>query len=85
MADSILLNVDRDTLAEFLAAYLYFNSKGRSNGDFAFFIVSKKPVKTASIALNVAAAILPDLLFDGTFRSLMLDTLANQIRRKKTH
>jgi hypothetical protein len=80
LADSILLNVDRNTLAEFLAAYLYFNSKGKSTSDFAFFIVTKKFGKTASISMNVVAAIVPGLLFDGPFRSLVLDALTNQIK-----
>jgi hypothetical protein len=82
LADSLVLNVDRDTLAEFLAAYLYFNAKGRSNGDLAFFIATKKFSKAAIITMNVAAAIVPGLIFDGSFRSLMLDAWMNLVRRK---
>jgi hypothetical protein len=85
LADSILANLDRDTLAEFLAAYLYFNSKGKSNSDFFIFVVTKKFGKAATITMNVASAIGPGLLFDGQFRSLLLEVVMNQIRRKSSH
>ena len=68
LADSILQNLDRDTLAEFLAGYLYLKSKGRSNNDFAFFVATKKFSKVAIITMNVLAALIPRLLLDKEFR-----------------
>ena len=72
LADSILRNMDRDTLAMFLAAYLYFKSNGRSNIDFTFFLATRKFPKVAMIAMNVLAVILPGLLLDKAFRSVIL-------------
>jgi hypothetical protein len=67
LADSIHTSFDRDTLAEFLAGYLYFKSKGRTN---AFFVMTKKFGKGVTIAMNIVAALIPGLLFDKTFKRL---------------
>jgi hypothetical protein len=72
LTNSILQNMDRDTLAEFLAGYLYFKSNGRSNNDFTFYLATKKFPKLAMIAMNVLAVILPGLLLDKAFRSVIL-------------
>ena len=72
LADSILQNVNRDTLAEFLAGYLYFKSNGRSNSDFTFFLATKKFPKISVISMNVLAVVLPGLLLDRAFRSAIL-------------
>ncbi|HME19328.1 MAG TPA: hypothetical protein VKF15_06320, partial [Nitrososphaerales archaeon] len=72
MADSVLTSFDRDTLADFLASYLYFKSKGRTNSDFAFFIMTKKFGKAISIAMSIASALILGLLFDKAFRSVVL-------------
>ena len=72
LADSILQNMDRDTLAEFLAGYLYLKSNERSNNDFTFFLATKKFPKLAMISMNVLAVVLPGLLLDKAFRSVIL-------------
>jgi hypothetical protein len=71
LADSILQNMDRNTLAEFLAGYLYFKSKGRTNRDFVFFVTTNKFPKLAMIAMDVLAVLLPGLLLDRAFRSVI--------------
>jgi hypothetical protein len=71
LADSLLKSFDRDTLAEFLAGYLYFRSKGRTNSDFVFFLVTKKFGKAATVAMSIFAALIPGLLFDKQFRSVV--------------
>jgi hypothetical protein len=83
LADSILASFDRDTLAEFLAGYLYFKSKGRTNGDFAFFVVTKKFGKGVRIAMHVIAALAPGLLFDKAFRSVILTAAMKSARERK--
>ena len=79
LADSILLSLDRDTLAELLASYLYFRSKGRTNGDFAVFVVTKKFGKGVTIAMNVILALIPGLLFDKAFRSVILTVVLRSV------
>ena len=84
LADSILKDLDRDTLAEFLAGYLYFKSKGRANSDFAFFLATKKFSKLAMITINVLAVLLPGLLFDKAFRSVIFGA-GKKSTRKSGH
>jgi len=84
LTDSILINFDRKTLAEFLAGYLYFKSKGRPNSDFAFFIMTKKFGKTVRIAMNITAALVPGLLFDKAFRSVIWAAAVEWIEERRT-
>ena len=83
LADSILIGLDRDTLAEFLAGYLYFKSKGRTNGDFALFVVTKKFGKGVTIAMNVIVALIPGLLFDKAFRSVIFAAVMRSVGKGK--
>ena len=71
LSDSILQNLDRDTLSELLAGYFYFKSNGRSNSDFAFFMATHKFSKVATITLSVLAVMLPGLILDKAFRSVI--------------
>jgi hypothetical protein len=81
LADSILISLDRETLAEFLAGYLYFKSKGRTNGDFAVFVMTKKFGKGVTIGMNVILGLLPGLLFDKEFRSVILAAAMRSVRK----
>ena len=83
LADSILTDLDRDTLAEFIAAYLYFKSKGRANTDFAFFIVAKKFSKVVSLAMNVLGAMIQGLLLDKEFRSVIFDAAMKSFKQRQ--
>ena len=75
--------MDRDTLAELLAAYLYFKSKGRTSGDFALFVVTKKFGKGVTIAMNVIVALIPGLLFDKEFRSVILAAVIRSVGKRE--
>jgi hypothetical protein len=79
LADSILLSLDRNTLAELLASYLYLRSKGRTNGDFALFVITKRFGKAVTIAMNVILALIPGLLFDRAFRSVILTVVLRSV------
>jgi hypothetical protein len=83
LTDSILSSLDRDTFAEFLAGYLYFKSKGRTNSDFALFVLTKKFGKVIRIAMNVVAALIPGLLFDKEFRSVLLSATMTLVGKRK--
>jgi hypothetical protein len=84
LSDSILTSFDRKTLAEFLAGYLYFRSKGKTNSDFAFFIMTKKFGKTVRIAMNITSALVPGLLFDKAFRSVIWAAAMEWVRERGT-
>lgn len=83
LADSILASFDRDTLAEFLAGYLYFESKGGSRFDYALFLATKKFGMGLRIAMNILAAIVPGLLFDKVFRSVVFGAAVNSFGKRK--
>jgi hypothetical protein len=83
LTDSILASFDRDTLAEFLAGYLYFKSKGRTDSDFALFVMTKKFGKVIRIAMKVVAALIPGLLFDKEFRSVIFSAAMRLVGKRK--
>jgi hypothetical protein len=85
LADSILTSFDRDTLAEFLAGYLYFESKGRSNSDYVRFLATRKFGKGLRITMRILAALVPGLLFDKAFRSVVFGAAANLFGKRRTH
>jgi hypothetical protein len=75
--------LDRITLAEFLAGYFYFKSKGKTNGDFALFVTTKKFGKVVTIAMHVIVALIPGLLFDKEFRSVILAAATRSVGKRK--
>jgi hypothetical protein len=75
--------LDRDTLAEFLAAYLFFKSRGRTNGDLALFVITKKFGKVVTMAMSVIVALIPGLLFDKEFRSVILAAVLRLVGNRK--
>jgi hypothetical protein len=83
LADSLLKSFDRDTLAEFLAGYLYFRSKGRTNTDFVYFLVTNKFGKTVSVGISIVAALIPGLIFDKAFRSVTLAAAMKIVGERK--
>jgi hypothetical protein len=83
LADSLLKGFDRDTLAEFIAGYFYFKSKGRSNRDFAFFLMTKKFGKVVLVSMSVVAAVIPGLLFDNEFRSVTFAAAMKWVEERK--
>ncbi len=84
LADSILTKVDRNTLAEIIAGYLYFKSKGRKDSEFARFIMAEKFPEILFIAMQIGIpVILPALITDKKFRSLILDAAISSIFKSK--
>jgi hypothetical protein len=63
--------MDRNTLAEVLAGYAYLRSEERSNFDFALYFVTRRFGKALTIGINMIAALIPGLLFDKEFRSII--------------
>jgi hypothetical protein len=85
VADSILRNVDRATLAEFLASYLYLSSKGRANADNLMdYAVSKKLRKLMAVAASATPALLMGMVADQDFRSVVFSSISAWIRSPKS-
>ena len=85
LADSVLASMDRDTLAELLAGYAYFRSEGRSNLDFALYFSTRRFGKTLTIGINMIAALIPGLLLDREFRSVIFAAVSKSFGRKNDH
>lgn len=75
--------MDRDTLAELLAGYSYFRSRKRSNLDLALYFATRRFGKTVTTGINVIAALVPGLLFDKQFRSVIFGAASKSFGRKK--
>lgn|GEM_PF-6932545 len=78
VADSILENVDRETLAELLASYLYLRSKGRANvGDLMKYAVSRRLRECAAVAASATPAVIAGIIADKDFRSVIFSSLGS--------
>lgn len=81
VADSVLKNVDREALAELLAAYLYLSSKGEVElGDVLRYAASRRPLVWAAVGASAAPAILAGILTDKGFRSAVFSSVGSWIR-----
>lgn len=82
LADSILEGMDRETLAELLAGYAYFRSAKRSNLDLALYFATRRFGKTLTMGIDVVAALVPGLLFDKKFRSVIFGAASKSFGSK---
>ena len=81
LADSVLESLDRETLTELLAYFLYQRSRGRGSlGDLAAHAISKRPLKWLGVATSATPTLLAGLLADGEFRSAVLSSVKHWIR-----
>jgi hypothetical protein len=72
ISDSVLRSLDQRTLSKMMAGFLYMKSNGRPDKDFATYMAMKEIWSTATIGLNVMAAVIPAMLFDKEFRTLAI-------------
>jgi hypothetical protein len=83
VADSILENVDREALAEMLASYLYFASKGRAGfGTLVTYAVSRRFRESVSLAASVTPALLAGIISDKEFRSVVLSSVGSWVTKR---
>jgi hypothetical protein len=79
IANSILLSLDKETLAEVIAAYLYFRSKGRPQSEFLSFIVTRRFQKMIPIALNAFPELFVAMLTDKEFRIIVFNVIRRSL------
>ena len=72
ISDSVLRSLDQETVAKMTSGYLYFKSNGRPDRDFIGYMTKKELWATAAIGLNVMSAVIPAMLFDKEFRTLVM-------------
>lgn len=84
VVDSVLDNLDRESVAELLASYLYLRAKGMVDpGNLMKYVVSKRIWKFIGIAAGAAPAVLAGLIVDSEFRSVVLASVGSVIRGDK--
>jgi len=81
-ADWILKNLDDRTIAEVLAAYLYFHSKreGRDN-EFVTYVLSAELPKVATLAAGVSTSLIAGALREDDLRRVLASSLRSIVRR----
>jgi len=81
VADSILENLDRETLAELLASYLLLRSKGKATtGNLVAYAVSRRFRKTVALAASATPILLAGILVDPELRSVLLASFSSWVR-----
>jgi hypothetical protein len=86
LADSILAGLDRRTIGELVAGYFYFKSTGRTDADFANFLMTNRLDVILRMIGNSLPVLLPALFSDKEFRSLIIDFMIRSVtnfERKK--
>jgi hypothetical protein len=84
LADAILENLDRKTLAEIIAAYLYFKARGRKDSEFSRYIASQELMKILSFTIwTGVSVILPAILRDRNFRNLTVELILRSMTSHK--
>ena len=80
LADCLLANLDRATLSELLADYLFLKSRGESDKDFALFLVATKPGKIIRMSAGILSALIQGFVLDGEFRSLIIGAFSSSFK-----
>jgi len=86
LSDSILAGLDRRTIGELVAGYFYFKSTGRTDADFANFLMTNRLDVILRMIGNSLPVLLPALFSDKEFRSLIIDFMIRSVtnfERKK--
>jgi hypothetical protein len=75
LADSILSDLDRSTVRELLANYLYFRSRERSDAAYARFLLANNFDLILKIFVNSLPALLSACFSDRQLRAFVRDVL----------
>jgi hypothetical protein len=82
IAKELRKDLDRETLALIISAYLVLKANGHPDGDLMKYLTRKETRKTLKLGFEAGKAVLPALLTDGEFRSLVMNT-RKQMKKQK--
>jgi hypothetical protein len=82
ISNAVLEDLDRDSLARMISAYMVLKANGHTDADFLKYLTTKETKKVLKLGFGAAGAMLPSLLTDGEFRSLIMNT-RKQMKRQK--
>jgi hypothetical protein len=83
LSNTLLKDLNRDLLSRMIAAYMVLKANGHNDADFAKYLTTKETKKLLKLGFGAASALLPSLLTDGEFRSLLMNTRKQMQRQKK--
>jgi hypothetical protein len=78
----ILEDLDRDTISRMMSAYLVLKANGHTDPDVIKYLTTKETKRALKIGFGAAGTVLPALLTDSEFRSLVMGT-RKQMKKQK--
>lgn len=83
LSKAVLDDLDREMLSRMICAYLVLKANGHPDGDFARYLITKETRKVMKLGFGTAGVLLPSLLTDGEFRSLVMNTRKQLNKQRK--
>ena len=83
LAKAVKADLDKETLSRMVSGYLVLKANGHPDSDFGKYLATKERSKTFRFAFKAAGSVLPSLLTDGEFRSLVMNTRKNMKRKSE--
>ena len=80
LADSILKGLDRRTAGELLAGYLYFRSSGRSDTDYARYLLTNRLEVILRVIGNSLPILIPAVFSDRQLRTLIIEIVIRSVQ-----
>jgi hypothetical protein len=81
LADSLLANLDRKTVALLISSFLYFKAKNRPDSSFTHFVMSERFPEMFWLFMRILPAVAPAVISDKEFRSALVDIALNSLTR----
>jgi hypothetical protein len=82
VSKTVLGDLDRDMLSRMISAYMVLKANGHTDSDFIKYLTTKETRKVLKLGFGAVGALLPSLLTDGEFRSLVMNT-RRQMKKQK--
>jgi hypothetical protein len=82
LSNTLLKDLNRDILSRMISSYMVLKANGHPDSDFAKYLTTKETKKVLKLGFGAAGTLLPSLLTDGEFRSLVMNT-RKQMKRQK--
>jgi hypothetical protein len=83
ISNSIIHNLNRETLATLIASFLVLKAHGHADSDLIKYLATNRIGKTLKLGLKTGSSALPSILTDSELRSLILKTRAQMNKQKQ--
>jgi hypothetical protein len=82
VSKAVLEDLDRETLARIISAYMVLRANGHRDNDLIKYLTTKETKKALKLGFGAASAVLASLIGDAEFRSLVMGT-RKQMKKQK--